>query len=67
MQPGVTRASVLISRSTSPVLARMAWLLARQNPTFSSLAITCTDGQLAGQVLDRAVGRRVVDDDDLVA
>src|SRR3954470_5492854 len=44
MQPGVTRASVLISRSTWPVLARIAWLLARQNPTFSVLAMTSTHG-----------------------
>ena len=45
----------------------MAWLLARQNPTFSSFSITRTDGQCSPQVLDRSVARGVVDDDDLGA
>ena len=47
--PGVSWASALMSRRYGASLISMAWLLARQNPTFSSLAITRTSGQRSAQ------------------
>ena len=42
--PAVSRASVLISSTNVESVARRAWLLARQKPTFSGLSIRRTSG-----------------------